>query len=71
MAELAGETPRPLKLLPLAMRQVGEATQVEYARLGSKADIVARLRDVRLPPRKRTFISAALTPVALRASKDR
>ena len=50
MAELAGETPRPLKLLPLAMRQVGEATQVEYARLGSKADIVARLRDVRLPP---------------------
>ena len=45
MAELAGETPRPLKLLPLAM-----ATQVEYARLGSKADIVARLRDVRLPP---------------------
>jgi single-stranded DNA-binding protein len=47
MAELAGETPRPLKLLPLAMWQVGAATLVKYVRFGSKADIVGRLRTVR------------------------
>jgi hypothetical protein len=50
MAELAGETPRTLKLLPLAVWQVGAATLVEHVRFGSKADIVVRLRNVRLPP---------------------